>query len=124
MDAKNVINRLIRTASGGGQNRDDTVGFGVVRPYNAVFDNVPTVSDWPLGYPSAAPTTSHPAAAASSDGSLRALGFAAAGLLLLAIVLVAVLVIVLVARRSKAPAGQPPAPPAPPVYPPQPPGPQ
>jgi subtilisin family serine protease len=69
LDAKNVINRLIRTASGGGQARNATVGFGEVNAYNAVLGNVPTVNDWPLPIPPAAGSTAQ--AGGSTDGSAR-----------------------------------------------------
>jgi hypothetical protein len=115
LDAKNVINRLIRTASGGGQNRDSTFGFGAVRPYNAVFDNVPTVTDWPLGYPTTAAATSPPAYVLPNVPPPNRIGIlvgVGAGLALV-VALIVVLIVVLRSRsRNKLQyAGGPPSPP-------------
>ena len=113
LDAKNVINRLIRTASGGGQHRDETFGFGEVRPYNAVFDNVPTVTDWPLGYPTAAAVTSPPAYVVPNVPPPNRIGIlvgAGAGFALL-VVLIVVLIVGLRSRSKTKPqyAGGPPS---------------
>ncbi|HEV7754467.1 MAG TPA: S8 family serine peptidase [Mycobacteriales bacterium] len=50
LDAANVINRLIRTAKDqGAAGRDPQFGFGTVRPYRALTDEVPSVDANPLG---------------------------------------------------------------------------
>jgi type VII secretion-associated serine protease mycosin len=50
LDAANVVNRLIRTAKDqGAPGRDPQFGFGTVRPYRALTDQVPAVQANPLG---------------------------------------------------------------------------
>ncbi|HEY0485630.1 MAG TPA: hypothetical protein VGD72_05225, partial [Mycobacteriales bacterium] len=50
LDAANVVNRLIRTAKDqGAPGRDPLFGFGTVRPYRALVDDVAPVTANPLG---------------------------------------------------------------------------
>jgi subtilisin family serine protease len=110
LDAKNVINRLIRTAGGGGQARNSTVGFGEVNPYAAVFNDVPAVTDWPLGFPPAQAATS-PSTIGGDRSNAPAWLLPALGMLCLLIVVGAVLIPVLLVsasrRRARARAAQP-----------------
>jgi Subtilase family len=118
MDAKNVINRLIRTTVGGGGKRTDTIGFGVVNPYDAVFATVPTVTDWPLGYPAAGAATGAPNAGGDTSSAVpRTLVTTGAVLVVVAVV---VLLLILTTRRrvrtsaANGPTGPYPAGPYPP----------
>jgi type VII secretion-associated serine protease mycosin len=140
LNAANVINRLIRTATDKGDpGRDNLYGFGVVDAQRAVTANVPEVAANPLG---GAPGTSASAGGAdpggqaqrppgSGDGQPLGSPWARLALVLgigLLVVLVVVFVIVRVARRPRrvGPAAVGPHPQAypsapPPGYPPPPP---
>jgi type VII secretion-associated serine protease mycosin len=134
LNAANVINRLLKTATDAGDpGRDALYGFGLVNAEQAVTANVPAVGATPLGAPAAgSPTTG---AGSSADGTgtgdggplgsstarlALVLGIAAVGLVLF------VIVILLVvrsasrhsARRAAAPPGFRPPPGYPPGYPP------
>jgi membrane-anchored mycosin MYCP len=77
LDAANVINRIIKTATpAGGAVPNDTYGYGIINAYKAVTATVPKVSANPLGSlvsggASGSPTTaaSGPASTASSPTS-------------------------------------------------------
>lgn len=52
LDAANVVNRLVRTATDlGPPGRDETTGFGMVNPVAALRSDVPLVTENPLGEP-------------------------------------------------------------------------
>jgi len=58
LDAANVVNRLVTTASDkGDKGRDSSYGFGVVDPVRALTADVPTVTANPLGAAAATPDT-------------------------------------------------------------------
>jgi membrane-anchored mycosin MYCP len=136
LDAANVINRLIKTATpAGGAAPNDTYGYGVVNAYKALTAHVPPVTANPLGSlvpsggSSAPPSSSSPAASSpapssspsSSPASSAApvggsgssgLGAGAWAAIAAVIVVAAVVIGVLVGRSRRPPA-------APPGYPPQ-----
>ena len=112
MDAKNVINRLIATARDQGPpGRDPFVGFGTVRPMNALTDNVPAVTAWPLPTPQAAAPTA-PGEPDGADGIPPVAFWLAAGVCVLAVVVaVVVTTLLLVARARRRVMMRAPAPP-------------
>lgn len=133
LDAANVINRLIKTATpAGGSVPNDTYGYGVVNAYKALTAHVPPVTANPLGslvrsggssgppsgsspVPSslttAPPPASSPAAPVAGSGS-SGLG-AGAWAAIAAVVVAAAVVIGVLVGRSRRPRV------APPGYPPQ-----
>jgi hypothetical protein len=95
LDAANVVNRLIKTATDRGQKgRDDSYGFGVVNPLAALTADVAAVNDNPLGTPAVASTTPTSDTAAAAGGDPAEAGFP---ILVIAIVVAAVVVIALLA---------------------------
>jgi hypothetical protein len=121
MDAKNVINRLTATARDqGSPGRDPYVGFGTVRPMNALTDNVPAVDAWPIPTPqAAAPATQAGAGDTEEGGSgTPTVVWLLAGGCLVAVVVIVIVTILLVSRaRRRAAATRAPQP----YQPPQPP---
>jgi type VII secretion-associated serine protease mycosin len=94
LDAANVVNRLIKTATDRGpKGRDESYGFGVVNPLAALTADVAAVNDNPLGTP-AISTTPPSAAAAADAGDPADSGFP---ILVIAIVVAAVVVVALIA---------------------------
>jgi type VII secretion-associated serine protease mycosin len=128
LDAANVINRLLKTATDDGDpGRDALYGFGLVNAEQAVTANVPAVQANPLGAPAAgSPTTGSSADdTGTADGGplgsstarlALVLGIAAFGLILFVIVIL--LVVRSASRRSARRAAAPPGFRPPPGYPP------
>ncbi|HEY3504977.1 MAG TPA: S8 family serine peptidase [Actinocatenispora sp.] len=115
LNASNVINRIIRTATDRGpKGWDEQYGFGIVNPVAALTTDVPTVDKDPLGGPVPDPLASSAApgggAATPGDGSTKpnasGSGFSAARLAvfgaLALVVLVIVVVVLLVLSRRRA----------------------
>lgn len=49
LDAANVVNRLMSSASDVGEpGRDDQYGFGIIQPLSALSDDIPTIAGWPI----------------------------------------------------------------------------
>jgi subtilisin family serine protease len=118
LNAASVIERLIRTAKDQGPvGRDDKFGFGTVRPFNALTEDVAPVAKNPLGEP---PASSVSAGSTTAEGRryggtrtvVLPILYALGGVVLLVVLVV---VIVLLSRRRR--------PPRPPGYPPRSPGP-
>jgi type VII secretion-associated serine protease mycosin len=113
LNAANVINRLIRTATDEGDpGRDDLYGFGVVDAQRAVTANVPEVATNPLGSAPGGPASAGGAdpggqaqrPSGSGDGQPLGSPWARLAVVLgigLLVVLAVVLVVVLVARRPR-----------------------
>jgi type VII secretion-associated serine protease mycosin len=124
MDAANVVNRLIRTAKDqGAPGRDPQFGFGTVRPYRALTDQVPAVQANPLGQVqvgatdgSGLPGTGTGAGTPAETGvrwdRIALVGGLVA--LLMVVGLVVGLLVLRSRRRARALSGQPP--PYPPPY--------
>jgi membrane-anchored mycosin MYCP len=122
LDAANVINRLIKTATpAGGSVPNDTYGYGIVNAYKALTAHVSPVTANPLGSlvpsggssappPGSSPPASSAAPVAGSGSS--GLGAGAWAAIAAVIVVAAVVIGVLVSRSRRPPA-------APPGYPPQ-----
>jgi len=111
MDAANVINRIIKTATDRGPTGwDQQYGFGIVNPVAALTANVPTVHKNPLGGtvadplassapPQGADGVSRPAAAGSGAGTGPALIAVVVAVVL--VVLVAVIVVMMMRNRRR-----------------------
>ncbi len=114
LNAANVINRLIKTARDNGDpGRDPLFGFGTVRAYQALTDNVPPVDSNPAGNPPAATGTAGSSAPASAGGSHGRVSSTGRLVLIMAGVVVVALVVVVVAvarsgRSRRTPPGPPP----------------
>jgi type VII secretion-associated serine protease mycosin len=126
LDAANVINRLVRTATDRGPaGRDPSFGFGIVNPVAALTTNVPAVRSNPLG---AGPSGGASATAPGPDGLADGVSDnGPGGWIVIALCVVAVLVLVLVvvavivrAGRRRPARYPPPYGYAPPGYPPPP----
>jgi type VII secretion-associated serine protease mycosin len=122
MPARQIVTRLLATAKDAGPpGKDDQTGYGIVRPLNALTENVPADAPNPVyeevdrlrGMPTAA---SSPAASAA-DGSHGWLALGA-GLAGGAAVLAVLLVIIAGGRRRRVPADAMPHPPGLPGAPP------
>ncbi|SNT65873.1 Subtilase family protein [Asanoa hainanensis] len=94
LDAANVVNRLLKTATDlGPKGRDESYGYGVVNPLGALTADVATVDHNPLGTPTAATAfASDPAVAEVRDRADTGNGFPT---LVVAIVIAAVVILVL-----------------------------
>jgi type VII secretion-associated serine protease mycosin len=122
LDAANVVNRLIRTAKDqGAPGRDPQFGFGTVRPYRALTDQVPAVQANPLGQVQVGATDGS-GLAGTGAGTPAEIGVRwdrialVGGLvaLLMVVGLVVGLLVLRSRRRARALSGQPP--PYPPPY--------
>jgi type VII secretion-associated serine protease mycosin len=108
MKAPAVINRMLKTArDNGAPGRDPLFGFGAVRAYQALTEDVPDVETNPLGFPDGAAGSAEPTLAAPDGGGasskrpwLVGIGF---GTVLA--VLIAVLIVLVRRRRRPAFAG-------------------
>ncbi|MDG4824635.1 S8 family serine peptidase [Asanoa sp. WMMD1127] len=104
LDAANVVNRLVETATDRGpKGRDESYGFGVVNPLAALTAEVPTVDENPLGTPAAATTApaTDPAVAADEDDTgfpTLLIAIATAAVVILALLVLGA--VLLLRRRS------------------------
>lgn len=117
LDAANVVNRLVRTATrAGGTVPNDTYGYGIVDAFRAVTATVASVAANPLGSLATASTASPgapstpatasqsaPAPAAEQPSTSSGLGAGAWAAIVVVLVLAGALIAVLVARSRRAP---------------------
>lgn len=108
MSAANVIERMIRTARDNGDpGRDPYFGFGTIRPYQALTEDVPEVKDSSLGTPTTQTTTpGQPATAAGPPPRpTKILGLAPSRWAVIAIAALALIflifLIVLISKRRQ-----------------------
>ncbi|BCJ35237.1 hypothetical protein Athai_27400 [Actinocatenispora thailandica] len=109
LDAANVINRIIRTATDRGpKGWDQQYGFGIVNPVAALTANVPTVDKNPLGgivadpLASSAPAKAYSPTTAGRPGTSGPLVVAIV-IAILALLAIIVITIVVVVRRGRGP---------------------
>lgn len=131
LDAANVINRLVATATDQGPDgRDPQYGLGIINPVQALTANVPQVDENPLGslaeettQPTTTATGTPPGQAAPADGddTNTTLLIAAIAIGVLALALVVTTAVVLVRNRRR-PTAAPTLGPRPPPGPYPPPG--